>query len=66
MNPFHQKIESIQYNSAIAITGTIRCTSSKKLYHELGLESLKSRRCPGKFACATEYIRINHLLICII
>ena len=41
---FHQRIESIQYNAAIAITGAIRGTSSKKLYQELGLESLRSRR----------------------
>ena len=36
--------ESIQYNAAIAITGAIRGTSSEKLYQELGLESLRSRR----------------------
>ena len=41
---FRQKIESIQYNVAIEITGAIRGTSSKKLYQELGLESLRSRR----------------------
>ena len=40
---FHQRIESVQYNAAIAITGAIRGTSSKKLYQELGLESLRSR-----------------------
>ena len=41
---FHQHLESIQYNAAIAITGTIRGTSSEKLFQELGLETLKSRR----------------------
>ena len=41
---FHQRIESIQYNAAIAITGAIRGTSSEKLYQELGFESLRSRR----------------------
>ena len=41
---FHQRLESIQYNAAIAITGTIRRTSSEKLFQELGLETLKSRR----------------------
>ena len=41
---FHQRIESIQYNAAIAITGAIRGSSSEKLYQELGLESLRSRR----------------------
>ena len=41
---FHQKIESIQCNAAIAITGAIRGTSREKLYHELGFESPLSRR----------------------
>ena len=41
---FHQRIESIQYNTAIAITGAIRDTSSEKLYKELGLEPLRSRK----------------------
>ena len=41
---FHQKLESIQYNAALAITGVIRDTSSEKLYQELGLESLQQRR----------------------
>ena len=41
---FHQRIESIQYNAAIAITGSIRGTSSEMLYQELGFESLRSRR----------------------
>ena len=39
--PFHQRLESIQYNAAIAITETIRGTSSEKLFQELGLETLK-------------------------
>ena len=34
---FHQRIESIQYNAAFAIAGSIRGTSSEKLYQELGL-----------------------------
>ena len=33
---FHQKLESIQYNAALAMTGAIRGTSSEKLYQELG------------------------------
>ena len=37
-------MESIQYNGDFAITGTIRGTSSEKLYQELGLESLQQRR----------------------
>ena len=41
---FHQRLESIKYDAAIAITGTIRGTSSENLFQELGLETLKSRR----------------------
>ena len=41
---FHQRIESIKHNAAIAITGAIRGTSSEKFYEELGLESLRSGR----------------------
>ena len=42
---FCKKLESVQYNAALAITGTIKRTSSKvKLYKELGHESLKLRR----------------------
>ena len=41
---FHQKLESIQYNAALAITGTIRGPSREKLYQELGLEYLQKRR----------------------
>ena len=41
---FHQKLEKIQYNACIAITGAIRGTSKGKIYQELGLESVESRR----------------------
>ena len=43
-NRLSEKIESIQYNAALAITGTIRGTSREKLYQEVGCESLKDRR----------------------
>ena len=41
---FHAKLESLQYNATLAITGAIRGSSTEKMYEELGLESLKSRR----------------------
>ena len=41
---FCNKLESVQYNSALAITGAIRGTLKIKLYKKLGLEFLKSRR----------------------
>ena len=41
---FTQKIERIQYNAPLAITGAIKGTFQNKLYSELGFESLKFRR----------------------
>ena len=41
---FAQKLESVQYNACLAITGCFRGTSREKLYSELGLESLSDRR----------------------
>ena len=41
---FQKKLESIQYNAALAITGAIRGTSREKTYSELGLKSLQDRR----------------------
>ena len=48
---FHQKLESIQYNAALALTGAIRGSSREKLYQELGLESLQLRRWYRKLCC---------------
>ena len=39
-----KKIESVQYNAALAITGAIKGSSREKLYQELGLEYLYRRR----------------------
>ena len=41
---FHAKLESLQYNATLAITGAIRGPSTEKTYEDLGLESLKLRR----------------------
>ena len=46
----HQKLESIQYRACLAKTGAIRGTSRVKIYQELGLESLQSRRWYRKLA----------------
>ena len=32
---FHQKLEQLEYNACLAITGAIRGTSKEKLYEEL-------------------------------
>ena len=41
---FCEKLESVQYKTALAITAAIQGTFCDKIYQELGLESLKSRR----------------------
>ena len=38
------KMETVQYNAALAITSAIRGISKENLYQELGLESSKDRR----------------------
>ena len=38
---FHQKLESIQYNAYLPLSGTIRGSSKEKLYHKLCLELLQ-------------------------
>ena len=41
---FCQKNENMQCNAALAITGAIKGTSQRKLYEELALKYLASRR----------------------
>ena len=53
---FHQNIESIQYNAALAITGAVRGTSREKLYQKLGFESLQQRRWYRKLCCLFKII----------
>ena len=48
---FHQKLESIQYNSALTITGATRGTSTEKRYNNLGLETVEKRRWYRKLCC---------------
>ena len=48
---FYQKIESVQYNPALTITGAITGTSKEKLYQELGLKTLGKRRYYRKVCC---------------
>ena len=57
---FQNKLESVQYNAALAITGAIRGSSREKLYQELGLESLKSRRWYRKLCLFFKLIKNKH------
>ena len=40
---FHQILEKLRYNAALAITGAIRGASKEKVHQELSLESLQLR-----------------------
>ena len=44
LNSLMEKLERVQYNAALAITGTWRGINRSKLYEELGWESLNDRR----------------------
>ena len=48
---FSEKLESVQYKTALAITRAIQGTSHDKIYQKLGLESLKSRRWYKRLSC---------------
>ena len=48
---FCEKLESVQCKAALAIKGAIQGTSRDKIYRELGLESLKSRRWYERLSC---------------
>ena len=41
---FKDKLEMVQYNAALVITGAIKDTSRNLIYRELGLESLTEWR----------------------
>ena len=54
---FHQKVDSIQYNEALAIMGAIGGRSKEKLYNELDLESLEKRTWYRKLCCIFKIFR---------
>ena len=59
-NSFHAKIESIQYNACLAITGAIRGMSREKIYQKLGLESLKLHRWYRKLCLFYKVFKNEH------
>ena len=59
---FSNRIESTQFNAALAITGTIRGTSKEKLYQGLGFETMKGRKWFRRFVSIKFWI-IKHQLI---
>ena len=41
-NSCQERLESLQYKTSLSITDDIKCSSTEKLYQELGLESLQN------------------------
>ena len=58
-NCFDERLESIQYDAALAITGTIRGRSREKFYQELGFESLQQQRWYRKLCLFFKIIKVN-------
>ena len=54
---FQQKMETIQYNTALATTGAIRGSSREKPYQELDLETLQQRRWYRKLYCSYKILK---------
>ena len=47
----------VQYKVALAITGAIQGTSRKKIYQELGLESLRAKRWYKRLYCMFKIVK---------
>ena len=63
---FHAKLESCQYKAALAMTGAIKGSSTEKLYQELGIKNLRSRRWFRKLCLSYKILKNNHLRIYLI
>ena len=55
-NSFHERLESIQYNAVLAITGAIRGSSREKLYQEQGLNPYSNDDGTGNFVSFSKSI----------
>ena len=56
---FHERLESVQYNACLAITGAIKGTSKEILYQELDLEFLRLRRGYRKLFSYIKYLKTS-------
>ena len=52
-----EKLESVQYKAALAITGAIESTSRGKIYQELRLESLRARQRYKHLSCMLKIMK---------
>lgn len=60
----YQRVKSMEHDVPLAITSTTRKTSKKRLYQELSLESLQSRRRFRKLSLLHEIISFSKTIVC--
>ena len=65
-NSFHARMESIQYNACLAITGAIGGTSKETIYEKLGLESLQLPLWYRKLCLFYKFFKNEHAKRCFI
>ena len=58
---FHQKMEAVQYNAGLAITGAIKVSSKEKLYLELSLETLLTKTMFKKLCYFYKILKLKSL-----
>ena len=57
---FHEKLESIQYNACLALTGAVRGSSKEQTNQELGFESLRIRQWYRKLCLFYKVLNNEH------
>ena len=60
---FHHKLELLQYNACLAITGAIRETSTEKVYQKLGWSPFSFGIGSENYVFSTRFIKIMNLVI---
>ena len=58
---FHQKMESVQYNAGLAITGAIKASPKEKLHLELSLETLLTKTMFKKLCYFYKILKLKSL-----
>ena len=58
---FHQKMEAVQYNAGLAITGAIKAFFKAKLYLELSLETLLTKTMFKKLSYFYKILKLKSL-----
>ena len=54
---FHQKLESVQYNACLSLSGAIRGSLREKIYQELGWNPSNVNAGTGNFPYFTRFLK---------